>query len=96
MMKIRSAILLAGSILAIAGGLAYANRLEVIDEDTVQRVMGVVIGVVLVICANLVPKNLEPLREGCDPSKMQALQRFTGWTLVLAGLGHAAKAPCML
>ncbi|MFQ5527557.1 MAG: hypothetical protein ACE5GX_15005 [Thermoanaerobaculia bacterium] len=52
--------------------------------------MGVAMGLVLVIFANAAPKTLEPWAEArCGPAKSQAVQRFAGWTLVLAGLGYS-------
>ena len=55
-----------------------------------ERAQGVMVGLVLAVCANLVPKTLEPLSTTrCEPSRKQALQRFAGWTLVLAGLGYS-------
>jgi predicted acyltransferase len=88
MMSIRNALILAGLILAVSLGLVLAS--DLIDPGTSQRVRGAMMGIVLVICANLVPKTLKPLAaERCDPSTKQAMQRFAGWALVLAGLGYS-------
>jgi hypothetical protein len=70
--------------------LVFAVRFDLISRDTQLRAMGVMMGLVLVVTANTVPKMLKPLSDQrCEASQAQALQRFTGWALVLAGLGHA-------
>lgn len=89
MMSIRNALILAGLILAFSFSLNQAVRYDWIAADTMERAQGVMVGLVLVICANLVPKTLEPLSRRCDSSRKQSLQRFAGWTLVLAGLGYS-------
>ncbi|MFQ5525170.1 MAG: hypothetical protein ACE5GX_02805 [Thermoanaerobaculia bacterium] len=89
MMSIRNALIFAALIISFSLALAFAVNLDFIDVATSERAQGVVLGLVLVICANLVPKTLEPLSARCDPSTQQALQRFSGWTLVLAGLGYS-------
>lgn len=90
MMSMRSALIFAGLILAFSLGLTLAVSSDWIGSSTMQRAQGVMAGLVLVIFANLVPKTLEPLSSTqCEPSRKQSLQRFTGWTLVLAGLGYS-------
>lgn len=85
MSLIQKALVLAGLILVVSLGLTMAVRSGWIETDTMLRAQGVMTGLVLVLCANLVPKL--PERAACL-SKKQAVQRFAGWTLVLAGLGH--------
>ncbi len=90
MMTIRSSLLLAAAILAIAFSLKLAVGADLIEPGAQKRAVGVVMGIVLVLYSNAVPKTLEPLSvQRCEPSKKQALQRFTGWTLVIAGVGYA-------
>lgn len=90
MMSIRNALIFAGLILAASLCLALAVRSDLIDPSTSKRAGGVIGGIVLVVFANLVPKTLEPHSRRCStPKKTQAVQRFTGWTLVLAGLGYS-------
>ena len=88
-MNIRNALLLATSIIALSAALAFAVKSGWIDVETSERVSGVAMGLVMVVVANLVPKTLEPLSAGCSPAKVQAMQRFSGWTLVLGGLGYS-------
>jgi hypothetical protein len=53
-----------------------------------MRVLGVLMGLMVVFYANEVPKRL-PQVTGCDPARQQSLRRFIGWTLVLGALGYA-------
>jgi len=88
-MKIRSALLLAGLMLAFTLAVVFADKAGYIGDETSKRAVQVAIGFLVVYCANLAPKTLEPLATACDPSRIQSLQRFCGWTLVLAGLGYS-------
>lgn len=88
-MTIRNALILAGLMLALALGLAWANNAGHLSEETSRRASQVLAGLVVVYFANLVPKSLEPLLAGCEPSRAQAMQRFGGWTLVIGGLGYS-------
>ena len=87
---LRNAIIGAGLLLAASASVAGAVRFDLIGDGTSERVMGVLLGIVLVVTGNFIPKTLEPLSaERCDPSRKQALQRFAGWAFVLAGVGYA-------
>ncbi len=86
-MRIRRALTGASLFIAATFGVILSETLHVIDDTTGERVMGVVLGAVLVVVGNYLPKALEP--QWCEPSKVQSLQRFAGWTFVLAGLTYA-------
>ncbi len=88
-MKVRNALILAGAMLAFSAAVAFTDKAGYIGAETAQRVIQVAIGFMVVYFANLAPKTLEPLVAGCEPSRIQALQRFCGWTLVLGGLGYS-------
>lgn len=89
-MTIRNALILAGLMLAVSLAMATAVRADWIGNDAMERTQGVMMGLIVVVFSNLAPKTLEPLSDsGCDPSRKQSLQRFSGWTLVLAGLGYS-------
>jgi hypothetical protein len=60
-----------------------------IGEGVSQRSLQVAIGLLVAYFANLAPKALQPLSERCAPATAQALQRLSGWTLVLGGLGYS-------
>lgn len=89
LMKVRSALILAGLMLAFTLAVVLADKTGYIGDETSKRAVQVAMGLIVVYCANLAPKALEPLSNGCEPARLQALQRFSGWTLVLAGLGYS-------
>ena len=90
---INGAIALAGLIMAIPLALKVAGALGWIDDGAghvSDRAMGVVLGVVFMVSSNSIPKRLTPLSATpCEPTRAQTLQRFAGWTFVLAGLGYS-------
>ena len=89
-MTIKSALLMAGFILALALVPTLAARSGFVDPSVSERVMGAIFGLILAFFANVVPKNLSPLSDSrCDPAKAQSYRRFSGWAMVLAGLGSA-------
>jgi hypothetical protein len=89
-MNIRGALIMAGAILALAFSLNLAGDNGLVEPDTAERAMGVATGLVLVVFANFMPKNIGPLSESrCEPGKGHNLRRFAAWTFVLAGLGHS-------
>ena len=89
-MTIKRALIVAGLILALAVAVSMASNSGFIDPDTGERVMGAANGLVLVLFANFMPKNLGPLSESrCAPGKGQNMRRFAAWTFVMAGLGHS-------
>lgn len=88
-MTIRNALILAGALIAFSLAMAWANSAGHIDDETARRATQVAAGLIAVYFANLAPKTLEPLSAGCEPSRVQALQRFSGWALVLGGLGYS-------
>ena len=59
-----------------------------ISVDCAERVLGVMMGALVVMYANSAPKILSPLTASCSAQGEQALRRFTGWALVLGGLGY--------
>ena len=88
-MSIRSALLLAGAMIVLSLAVVYADKAGYLGEETSQRVIQVASGLLVVYVANLAPKALEPLSASCEPSRVQALQRFSGRTLLLGGLGYS-------
>jgi hypothetical protein len=88
---IREAIVFAGLMLAIPLSAALAVRLGVIhDTDLSKRMTMVLVGAFFAFTGNAMPKTLTPLSAlQCDAARVQAFQRFAGWTWVLTGLGFA-------
>jgi hypothetical protein len=68
-----------------------------LGAESAARLAGVMLGALVVVYANAVPKALVPLASlRCDPAREQAARRFTGWALVLGGIGFglaSALAP---
>lgn len=82
-------------VLSIAAVLFLASTLlnallqrQQVSAETVARLMGMLKGIILIVCANDVPKRLPPLaRLYCDPAYDLACRRVIGWLMVAAGLG---------
>jgi hypothetical protein len=81
-------------LLSIAAVLFLASTLlnallqrHMVSADTVTRLMGVLKGIILIVCANEVPKRLPPLaRLYCDPARDLAYRRLIGWLAAAAGV----------
>jgi hypothetical protein len=77
-------------LMVLAMALAFATHLAALSVTVEKRALGVLIGVMVVVIGNLLPK-LRPLStRGADPSRATAAERFTGWLLVLAGTAYVA------
>jgi len=88
---IRHAIVFAGLMLAIPLSMRLGTALGVIhDADLSRRTTMVLMGAFIAFTGNAMPKTLTPLSAlQCDPARVQAFQRFSGWTWVLTGVGYA-------
>lgn len=61
------------------------------DVETSKRTSMALIGILFVFFGNALPKQLTPLSVlSCSGARIQAFQRFSGWTWVLTGLAYAA------
>lgn len=96
---IRGSVVLASTLLIVTLGFRAADAAGILGmngDDVTRRVFGIAMGFVLVVIGNAIPKKLEPmLAKTCSPARLQSLQRFAGWTFVLAGLGYAAASAFM-
>jgi hypothetical protein len=73
--------------LAMTLGHAYG---VVEDPDSGRRATMIILGAYLAVIGNGIPRMLRPMSSmQCDGARLQALQRFAGWTWVLCGLGFA-------
>ncbi|MET0981394.1 MAG: hypothetical protein ABWY02_04795 [Telluria sp.] len=82
----------AAFIVAASALLRWAAP-EYLSADMAQRLTGVLLGFVVVVYANAIPKSLVALsRLRCSPAGEQAARRFAGWSLVLGGLGYMAAS----
>ncbi len=81
-------LLMAGIILGVAVTLRLLSP-DHPSPEIARRLMGVLLGVVVVVYANAVPKALSPfIQLRCEPAAEQAMRRFTGWSLVLGGAAY--------
>lgn len=81
--------LLCALILLLAALLLRAATPDPAGHGTAMRAFGILTAVILMFYANAVPKRLLPLaRLRQDPVAEQALRRYTGWAMVLAGAGE--------
>jgi len=82
-------IALAGVIIMLSATLALLRAEEIISESAGDTLIGFVIGAVLIIIGNRMPKILPELGSiRCDPAAEQSLRRFSGWVFVFIGLGY--------
>lgn len=83
-------IALAVLVVGTSAGLKYAQHLDLIEPDTVKRLVQVMIGLMLAGYANLMPKDVG--RWPASPlaaARAQSALRVGGWSLTLAGLVYA-------
>jgi hypothetical protein len=87
---ITGGIVFAGLMLASSLGLKLATALGAPGRsDLAQRMLMVILGAFFTFTGNALPKTLTPLAAKCDGARVQAFQRFAGWTWVLTGLTFA-------
>ncbi len=89
---IGSSLIIAGLFLQASIALKWLTP-DPLSAEMAHRLMGVLMGALVVFYANDVPKSLTPLvRMRCDPAAEQALRRFAGWSLALGGAAFAAAS----
>lgn len=81
------AVLGALFILGAAGLIAWASPAW-LDPEWARRLAGALLGGVVVVYANAIPKALSKRMRCTSPAADQAARRFAGWALVLGGLGY--------
>ena len=82
---------------AVAAALAFAQRMGLLEPAATKRGLGLIIGVMVIVTGNFLPK-VRPLNApGVNPAKAAtAAERLAGWILVLVGIvdvGLFAFAP---
>lgn len=90
--SLRVAIAYAATIMAVCEGFAIARAMGWIAPDNeafALRFLGIACGLVIVFLGNTTPKNASCV----DPAsphagRTQALQRYSGWVLFLAGIAN--------
>lgn len=87
---VRSAVIGFLSLTVIAIAVALAKTAGLIEVAVEQRLFGLVIGAMIVVTGNFLPK-MRPLNMGRgSPAKTTAAERLAGWVLSLAGLAYIA------
>jgi len=88
--RISCALAIAAFMLAAAVAFQYAQGLELIGAETVRRAFQVMLGLVLAVYGNYIPKDIVRSRTSvCAVSRSQSLVRVGGWSFTLAGLAYA-------
>jgi hypothetical protein len=85
---VRSAVVRFMTLMGIAVGLAAAEGLGLIDQATQQQAMGLLVGAVILVVGNLLPKMRPLAASGHQSAEAAAAERLAGWLLVLAGLSY--------
>jgi predicted lipid-binding transport protein (Tim44 family) len=82
-------VLVAAGILGLSALLAWSAP-GYLDPEWSRRLLGALLGAVVVAYANDIPKALAArARMRCSsPAADQAARRFAGWSLVLGGLAY--------
>lgn len=80
---ILASLLLLGSMIA-----TVAKQLELLDQDTIKRIIGINTGIMLIVLGNYMPKKSSGSSGSCncDTIKSSRIQRFMGWIFVLGGI----------
>jgi hypothetical protein len=90
--SLRFAVSYAAITIALAEALAIARATGAIERDSESialRLLGIGCGLVIVFYGNIAPKKaacVDPASP--DAGRRQAVQRYSGWVLVLAGLAN--------
>lgn len=95
--EILFAIILAGTLLLGSICATLFKEIEVIDIAMTKRISGVLIGLMLICMGNYMPKKRSQTCESCcsttnTQNKLNTsnrVQRFLGWTFVVAGVLYA-------
>lgn len=81
-------VLAAALIIGISAALRWLAPSH-IGIELSHRFLGALLGFVVVVYANRIPKSLAAYaRLRCPPAEEQAARRFAGWSLVLGGIGY--------
>jgi len=90
--SISRGLMVAGVLLGVSFALKRLSP-DHISPELSHRLLGVLMGAVVVVYANAVPKTLSPLIQmRCNPVAEQAMRRFTGWSLVVGGAAYAVAS----
>ena len=85
---------LLGAVLILAASAALVRLTPAyLTPEMARRLLGVLLGAVVVIYANAIPKAMSAcVRRGRSAGEEQAARRFAGWAMVLGGVGYMAAS----
>ena len=88
---LKDAVFLASLMLAATLTMRLAQAAGLVaDVSAGRRLSMALLGVFFMATGNALPKRLTPLAAmTCNPSRVQAFQRFSGWTWVLTGAAYS-------
>jgi hypothetical protein len=86
---ITNGLVLAGVMLAAAGGIKYMQYAHLIDANGATRGTQIVLGLSLAWIGNLMPKAVARRSATEQGGRAQSALRLGGWAFVLAGLAYA-------
>ena len=88
---LKSGVFLAGLMLTMTLTAALAKSAGLLaDVSAGRRISMALLGAFFVVTGNAMPKRLTPLATmACNPSRVQAFQRFSGWIWVLTGVAYS-------
>ena len=74
-----------------AAALAFAQKMGLIEPTAMKRTMGLIIGILVIVTGNFLPKTHPLNAPGVNPAgPAAAAERFAGWTLVVVGIAYVA------
>jgi hypothetical protein len=89
--SVTGGVVVGGLLMIIPLAVTLAHAYGVVDDpDSGRRITMIILGAYLVVTGNALPKQFATASSmHCDGARVQAFQRFAGWTWVLCGLGFA-------
>lgn len=74
-----------------AAGLAFLQKMGFIDAPIERRAMGLILGAVIVVTGNFLPKTRPLTAPGVNPpGPAAAAERFAGWIFFVVGIAYIA------
>jgi hypothetical protein len=74
-----------------AGALAFAQKMGFIEATLEKRAMGLIMGAVIIVIGNFLPKTRPLTAPGVNPpGPAAAAERFAGWILFVVGIAYIA------
>ncbi len=88
--SLASTAALAGMVFTLATATKLGVSLGLVGPDESRRIAGVGTGLLLAVFGNAIPKAVAPaVSRRCSAAELQAINRFSGWITVIAGLAYA-------